>query len=448
MTRKNTETGSRLTLQESKNAGRPQTWQPKWDEGSQQYQIRKTLPSGKRERFYLGDDLEEAKRLIECKVKPLVIGTPTLDNGNTTWREALPLLWELENARRDSWVAFPDTESRVRRCSEPVMDVTLKELKGLRQKFWQKILDHGREVVKLGYPTQKKVQDHLRMLMPTLVREGWCDGTEQNHLTIGHFSTKKVPLHAAQPSIEMTARYLLSSDVPLEYRIEEWINLDFASNRGMDIVRMTWGMLGAPDFDGTELGNTKTRGTNNNRRVSWYLGQKPHPLRAKVIQYWLAEGGPTGDTLVFPVRRGKRKGEAKLKRNGSQLRRKYYARSMGITLGALDNSGHGGMLSRQHSDPPPSAWKPEERDLLLGSERFRPMDYHSTRASFDTRLNRLKLDEKTAQVLTQHSHKVSREAYDQAHLQEQEMHPDAMLFPDGPKASGQNSGQNSGDLGK
>ena len=167
-------------------------------------------------------------------------------------------------------------------------------------------------------------------------------------------------------------------DVDTEIKLLVLISRTVGGLRSGDLNSLDWSAFG-PGFEVCKIVRRKTRKKNPHPQP---LGV-PAPVRPFISAWWEKQGKPTAGP-VFPVRRGKRAGEAKKRSNMSyadRLRREL------VKAGVLRHE--------LHHETPTSL----------------PVDFHSTRRAYAAALATAGVNEQTAMVLTGHTDSRTHQRY-------------------------------------
>jgi integrase len=176
---------------------------------------------------------------------------------------------------------------------------------------------------------------------------------------------------------------------PLEIRIMGATSRTQGGMRTLDLTTWTWPLINTFTFALCTIPRTKT--------LSPQELEIPAVLQGPLRQWWVDQGSPT-EGPVFPVTRGKRKGEARKTRGVSfakRLRR------------ALMDAGVKRHIC-EHPDVRPSKKKPccpafLSDPLYYPKAGSLPVDFHSFRRAFSTGLAEAGVNAQQAMVLAGHS---------------------------------------------
>jgi integrase len=209
---------------------------------------------------------------------------------------------------------------------------------------------------------------------------------------------KKLP--RAIPTDDEFARYVMfphavghkrpPNTVDLEIKVMAIVARTVGGQRGSDVHALEWPAVDIENFAKMRVRRPKTEHLSDELDDDEYV--VPEVARPFLKAWWMVNGQRT-DGPVFPNRRGKRAGEAKGKVSHAHALRRDMRRAFG--LDAWDAK------ERQYVET--RSLTSRERELFVGTDRIRPVDFHSMRRAFATGLRRAKVDARDAMRLSAHT---------------------------------------------
>ncbi len=168
-------------------------------------------------------------------------------------------------------------------------------------------------------------------------------------------------------------RLLLASPVvDLEMKMLVLLSRSIGGMRTGDLNTLDWSAFG-PGFATCKVPRRKTR----KRRKAQEL-DVPAQVRPFLVAWWEHHGRPSTG-LVFPVRKGKRAGEAKVYGTSYAFRlRRDLRRALGVEWWDAE--------AERWQRKPEAEYSARERELFVGTDDTLPVDMHSCRRAYATAL--------------------------------------------------------------
>ncbi len=356
--------------------GRKRTGTLTWDKARGVYKTRITVVENgrsKRPWYSLGtanEELAKKKRealLVDIAKKEADATKPSVDRAAPRFA-ALALEW-LDG--RKGRVVFADSEDGyVKRWILPRVpaETVLADV----------AKTHVRAVIRalvdaeMGHQTIVHVVGTFRRILDTAVRRDLLVENVARQISLAQelrdlgFKAKDQKQRSVLADEEFE-QFMRCPEIDLEIQILGLVARCVGGMPTRDVNALTYEHFDLPDFAWGVVPRTKTKKPQK--------FELPPLVRARLAAWWLEHGKPLSGP-VFPVRRGPRKGEARLARGVSFAKRLRRAlRTAGITRTEL------------HRETPFSL----------------PVDFHSFRRAFSSALANAGVNEQTAMALTGHA---------------------------------------------
>jgi integrase len=214
------------------------------------------------------------------------------------------------------------------------------------------------------------IRSTLFRILQSAYREELVSENRAARVEVPEFDGEREGLARAVPTDAEIAALVAHPDVDVEIKMLVLVTRLVGGLRAGDLNALDWTAF-SPEFATCTFVRRKTR----KKKPTPQTFEVPSSLRSLLRAWWDAHGRPEAGP-VFPVRKGKRAGEAKKKSNMSyadRLRRALW------TAGV-----------RRH-------------ELHNATSTTLPTDFHSVRRAYATALARANVNEQTAMDLTGHS---------------------------------------------
>lgn len=188
--------------------------------------------------------------------------------------------------------------------------------------------------------------------------------------------------------------------VDLEVKVMGIVARTIGGQRGSDVHALEWAAVDTDKFETMLVRRPKTEHLSDETEEDVYV--VPEIARPFLRAWWEAAGKPTKGP-VFPTRRGKRAGEAKGKVSHAWALRRDLRRVFGLDVWDAKKGGYVTPAGREMTQ--------REEEILEGTTRNRPVDFHSFRRAFATGLRHAKVDARDAMRLTHHTSYETHQRY-------------------------------------